>query len=332
MSEHKKPPHQKQHDGLMRRHYSIDYTIDAEDSSVLERQQLITTLEKVVSGILKEKQKAIILDVGSGRQILEKELMDFSDKIRSFIQEGKVIIVSLDIADLTSRQLLTNLPHVQGNAHHLPFTTESMDLIVSNMAIDFADHQQAFSEVLRVLKNDGYFIGNFHHPDLIVSNHEIAINNIKRLDNRLKKAKKQLRKQVRAIKKQYPTLQVDENWIPKNKADINQLQSKLVAANLPEKLVISLLKKITKVLERLRDLTAFEFRARNLENTIFKDIGEIRTFFSSLRSTHKRNTSRFKVVSLTEESGTDPETQAKEKWFAIQLQKVHVQDEKTVLT
>lgn len=53
------------------------------------------------------------------------------------------------------------------NGNQIPVESESMDIIVSNFVIHyFEDAQEVFSEISRVLKDKGYFVGSFNITDV----------------------------------------------------------------------------------------------------------------------------------------------------------------------
>src|SRR5258708_4876824 len=83
--------------------YSEYYQHETDDSPDRSRQHLI---ERLVTGIeekIQQKQKVRILDMGAGRQVLERELQRHPrfKEIAPFVQ-----IVTLDIAKMRRYQLL----------------------------------------------------------------------------------------------------------------------------------------------------------------------------------------------------------------------------------
>ncbi len=111
----------------------------------------------------------VFLDIGSGRQSLEKELKN-THKNRSWMDELEMFTV--DMADIVNYKLLLarskKVHHIRGDALLLPFDSSQFGLVVSNHAIDFLP-RESFSEAARVLSPDGYAIFYFHHPSMIKS-------------------------------------------------------------------------------------------------------------------------------------------------------------------
>ena len=81
-------------------------------------------------------------------------------------------VVSLDLSHAMLRQGKSNSPwfsqssFVQGDAHHLPFTDASFDMVVANQVLPWApDPQPVFDEVSRVLRKGGVFAFATLGPD-----------------------------------------------------------------------------------------------------------------------------------------------------------------------
>jgi SAM-dependent methyltransferase len=109
-----------------------------------------------------------VLDIGSGRQALEKQL--YARGI-----EGKEILDQFefhtcDLATLRRKQLLKgqtrNFSHYRSSGACLPFKDDCFGLVVSNLAADFMP-RQVFGEIYRVLAPKGTAVFTFHHPDIL---------------------------------------------------------------------------------------------------------------------------------------------------------------------
>lgn len=147
--------------------YYADSSPDCQSDSPRDsRRQLIKDLILTIEQKLVTQDKLYILDIGAGKQILEKELS--AHPSYTSIDQDKLILVTADIADLQGDDLLApNIAsHTQLSGHQLPFKAGTFDIILSNMAIDFMP-KSSFNELSRVLKPDGSVLINFHHPDLI---------------------------------------------------------------------------------------------------------------------------------------------------------------------
>jgi ubiquinone/menaquinone biosynthesis C-methylase UbiE len=150
--------------------FSADYTEyyrhQENDSPYESRRHLIHRLLTTIEHKLEQGQQTVrILDMGAGKQVLEKELQQSSrfQKIAANVQ-----IITLDIAYLKKEQLLAqDISHVVADGSRLPFASDIFDVVYSSMAIDFMPRAEAFAEIQRVSAADASYIFNFHHPDLI---------------------------------------------------------------------------------------------------------------------------------------------------------------------
>jgi SAM-dependent methyltransferase len=147
-------------------------------------QQFIKQLE---NGVPLHDISITVLDIGAGRQILERELQDkpLYQKLQPYLR-----YISGDIADIDSDQLLAPrvAQHVQLNGANLPIASNSVDLAFSCMAIDFMP-REAFEETHRVLKDGGTFMAALHHPDLI----SIALSGATALQKKLRSINQKLK-------------------------------------------------------------------------------------------------------------------------------------------
>lgn len=141
--------------------YTDYYRVLREDSTPVSRKSLSIRLRNYLG--VSHLKDGFLLDLGSGRQILEKEYRGIS-KIPIPLK-----VVTLDIADIDKRKLLApyrmQASHIQGNGVALPFDDKKFSVIVSNMALDFM-LPQARDEVRRTLAENGRIFLNLHHPSL----------------------------------------------------------------------------------------------------------------------------------------------------------------------
>ena len=129
-----------------------------EDSPDLSRTSLIKRVHPYINALPKD---SYVLDLGAGRQILEKEWKDIYD-IKPPCQ-----VVTLDIASIPKASLLAkDYEHVQATGGTLPFRDEQFNAVVSNMAFDFMP-SQALAETYRIAKPGGLVFLNLHHPSLV---------------------------------------------------------------------------------------------------------------------------------------------------------------------
>lgn len=164
-------------------HYTRAYrnTSINHDSPETSRVQMI---RRIVDVLLNDMPNNRVLNVGSGPQMLERQLM------RGFGVSGKLIrertglttreflekfqYTTMDIATLPYNRLLARqyerVSHVQADALSLPFANNAFGLVVSNVAIDFIprdDYDQPYRETYRVTAPGGTNLYNFHHPEMI---------------------------------------------------------------------------------------------------------------------------------------------------------------------
>jgi len=157
-----------------RHDYSTYYETEVSDSpsagrsflaQVLLEDMCVQLQNQLDEGIPLEEISIRVINIGSGRQILEQELQNIP-----LYQELQPYITYItgDIADIHSQQLLAPevAQHVQLDGSQLPLANSSFDIAFSCMAIDFMP-REAFEEAHRVLKASGTFMAALHHPDLI---------------------------------------------------------------------------------------------------------------------------------------------------------------------
>ena len=136
------------------------YKKGMDTSNVYSQEALVDGLADKVLEILAKQERVKVLDIGAGRQPIEKQ---FSERIEGSGYEEKVQIISIDrinVAKLNKEGLNTE-GTVIADALKLPFKDKSFDIIVSNLAIDGLP-ESALAEAYRVLKSGGAVIFNFH--------------------------------------------------------------------------------------------------------------------------------------------------------------------------
>lgn len=150
--------------GVLASDYEKFYIANKSDSPEQSRTSLVRRIRNCIvkDGIF----PARVLNIGSGPQVLEKQLLGFDSRIKKGFQ-----FISIDIAKINPNKLLArkldNAHHVRGDAVSLPFPDKSFGLVVSNHAIDFCPQDEAFKEAFRVLNDGGKGIFYLHHPSML---------------------------------------------------------------------------------------------------------------------------------------------------------------------
>lgn len=122
---------------------------DADFVHAVTRDGLLARLEPLVL------QPATILDLGSATGATGREL-------RKRFRGAHVVSLDLSHAMLgrarKNRPWLSRSSFVQGDAHRLPFTDASFDMVIGNQVLPWAPSPQSvFAEVARVLRKGGVF-------------------------------------------------------------------------------------------------------------------------------------------------------------------------------
>jgi ubiquinone/menaquinone biosynthesis C-methylase UbiE len=123
-----------------------------------------------VQNIRQQPTSISILDLGSGRQSFERQLLTTLSQGRE--PYAKPQIVTVDIARLRRYQLLATKSgtiHSTAAGESLPFPDHHFNTVISNHAIDFMP-RGAFAEAFRVLKVGGTAIFYLHHPTMLSGN------------------------------------------------------------------------------------------------------------------------------------------------------------------
>ncbi len=159
--------------------YSNLYRGDANSDS--PEQTKTSLLARSVSHIFSLREEDVIMDIGSGPQIIPRQLY------KSY-GPPKCKIVTVDMADIPEHKLLmknrSNVTHVKADGSRLPFGNETFSLAVSNMALDLMP-KETISELYRVSKPDSRAFLNLHHPLIIPENLDELLS-----DPRIKKGQK----------------------------------------------------------------------------------------------------------------------------------------------
>ena len=168
----------------LKQHYDTSYLAEKHDSPDGSR---VALGQKMMEALKQGIPTPWILDVGSGRQSVEKEFMaprqrrygDFLDKFK---------FATLDIAKIPRRNLLARklgVEHTRASGLALPYPDGQMGLVFSNHAIDFLP-DEVYDEVARVLAPEGKVIFNFHHPSMLQGLNRMRDKNVKNLWQYLK--------------------------------------------------------------------------------------------------------------------------------------------------
>jgi ubiquinone/menaquinone biosynthesis C-methylase UbiE len=114
----------------------------------------VPVMTELLEPLCKNKK---VLDLGCGSGIL-------SNKIRAW--EGNVI--GVDIAEEMIKIAKQTYPKIRftiANAQNLPFKNNEYDIVASSLVMHyFQDLNSVFTEVSRVLVDNGYFVFSMHHP------------------------------------------------------------------------------------------------------------------------------------------------------------------------
>lgn len=156
----------------MRNHYSNGYKnrLFLHDSPDNSRKNMC---RRIMDLLVASNQPMTVLNLGAGPQALEHQLLSYrsSRKYKQILDQTQFI--TLDLATIPSQRLMmrkkNNVFHVQANSLDLPFAANTLDLVVSNMSLDFiyrTDFNRPYAEVFRIVKPGGHALFSFHHPRL----------------------------------------------------------------------------------------------------------------------------------------------------------------------
>lgn len=143
---------------------------DSPDFTRVEMQR------KVISALLQlEQRKFQVLNIGSGPQVLERQMIAQLIQLNYPLTSGQFCTV--DIADIPPRKLLAlkrGVDHYYADANNLTeyFGDYTFDIVISNLAIDFAG-LGAMHEAHRILTQNGRAFFHFHHPAMLENMNDI---------------------------------------------------------------------------------------------------------------------------------------------------------------
>ena len=130
--------------------YYVDFNMHSSEASQASLKN------RAAPAIRSMKDTDILLDIGSGRQGMEKKCIKAYGK-----PKGR--FVTLDIARIPKSKLLlrgnSRVEHVRANGNILPFRDESISIVVSNEALDFMK-PDSLHEIFRVTKPGGRIFVN----------------------------------------------------------------------------------------------------------------------------------------------------------------------------
>jgi malonyl-CoA O-methyltransferase len=101
-------------------------------------------------------QMDTIVDLGCGTGFLMNELLE-----QKLYTSGQIVALDIAMPMLqTSRNKLKNnnsITYLCADAEYLPLKSQSVDLVISNLAVQWCNLEKVLSEVKRILKPDGQF-------------------------------------------------------------------------------------------------------------------------------------------------------------------------------
>lgn len=130
------------------------------DSPDMSRISLLRRMHPILSTL---DPDARVLDLGSGKQIMERQY-------RAAYGNPNCSIVTVDFSKIHKQQLLMrntrDITHIQADGDELPFLDGVFMGVLSNMALDFMS-RNAIKELHRVMSPNSHGFINLHHPSLI---------------------------------------------------------------------------------------------------------------------------------------------------------------------
>ena len=126
------------------------------DKYAFLQKEIATRLDAKLEVISSESN--VILDLGAGTGLLSKQLSKrFPDSQ----------LICLDFAQNSLKNNQTT-DKICANANHLPLADNSVDIVMSSLMMQWCpDLKQLFSEIHRVLKNDGLILFSTFGPDTL---------------------------------------------------------------------------------------------------------------------------------------------------------------------
>ena len=112
---------------IIKQHERGDWIFDNEYSY----QSFKDKLEEKIAELLKKQEKINILNIGAGRQLLEREIMS---KLKEANLKDRVNIAPMDIINANEYSKNSLLPWtVVADAIEIPFKNKAFDIVVSEM-------------------------------------------------------------------------------------------------------------------------------------------------------------------------------------------------------
>jgi len=126
------------------------------DDHAFLQKEVATRLDKKLDII--SSNSAVILDLGAGTGLLSQQLS------KRFTEST---IIALDFAQNSLKNNSAN-QKICADAGHLPLANNSVDMVVSSLMMQWCpDLKQLFSEIHRVLKDDGLILFSTFGPDTL---------------------------------------------------------------------------------------------------------------------------------------------------------------------
>lgn len=157
------------------KHHFDHAAVQYEEAAVLQKQVAKEVDDRLD---LITIQPNTILDVGSGTGLLTRHLeqrypnadcigIDLSDKMVQMAQ-SRALRKPRNWLNRLVRQKNASTHFINGNAYQLPIADQSVDLIVTNLMLQWCDDlDQVFHEFRRVLKPEGLFMMTTFGPDTL---------------------------------------------------------------------------------------------------------------------------------------------------------------------
>lgn len=109
-----------------------------------------------------------ILELGSGTGYLSQQLIQTFPNSTLYLTDCAIDMLAISQRNNTSA-------HIAAYGEALPFATQSQDLIISNLMLQWCHSEQIFNEAYRVLNHGGHFIATTLGPHTL---HTLAKLNI----------------------------------------------------------------------------------------------------------------------------------------------------------
>ncbi len=128
---------------------------DYDDHAFLQKE-IATRLDQKLDVI--SSSSNVILDLGAGTGLLSKQLT-------KRFPDSKIIALDFAQNSLKNNQITRK---ICANANHLPLADSSVDIVISSLMMQWCpDLKQLFSEIHRVLNNDGLILFSTFGPDTL---------------------------------------------------------------------------------------------------------------------------------------------------------------------